>query len=90
MNIYDKITSCEKIACFIEGPNINNIVFLYKKDMLKSQFYDVTLSTVDNCAKTFLINDVLIYGYETLYSKEAKPLFSGSYAELQKTMRSVI
>ena len=90
MNIYDKITSCEKIACFIEGPNINNIVFLYKKEMLKSQFYDATMSFIDNYAKSFLIKEVTICGYETEYSKEIKSLFSGSYTELQKVIRGVI
>lgn len=64
MNIYDKITNCEKIICFIEGDNVKLMTILYKKEMLKSQFYDNTITFVDNCAKTFLIKEVTICGYE--------------------------
>lgn len=90
MNIYDKITSCDKITCFIEGDNIKSVTILYKKEMLKSQFYDATISFVDNYAKTFLIKEVIICGYETENSKLLKSLFSGSYAKLQKSIRGVI
>lgn len=90
MNIYDKITSCDKITCFIEGDNINSVTILYKKEILKSQFYDAVISFVDNCAKSFLIKEVTICGYETENSKELKSLFSGSYTKLQKTIRGVI
>lgn len=90
MNIYDKITNCEKIICFIEGDNVKHISILYKKEMLKSQFYDATITVVANYAKSFLIKEVTICGYETENSKELKSLFSGSYIKLQKTIRGVI
>lgn len=90
MNIYDKITSCEKIVCFIEGVNIKGMAIFYKKAMLKSQFYDAIMSFIDNSAKSFLIKEVIICGYETENSKELKSLFSGSYTKLQKLIRGVI
>lgn len=90
MNIYDKITNCEKIICFIEGDNIKNVTVLYKKELLKSQFYNATMSLIDNCAKSFLIKEVMICGYETENSKVLKSLFSGSYTKLQKSIRGVI
>lgn len=90
MNIYDKITSCDKITCFIEGDNIRSVTILYKKEMLKSQFYDATISLIDNCTKSFLIKEVTICGYETENSNTLKSLFSGSYTKLQKSIRGVI
>lgn len=90
MNIYDKITSCDKITCFIEGDNIKSVTILYKKELLKSQFYDATMSLIDNYARSFLIKEVIICGYETENSIHLKSLFSGSYTELQKTIRGVI
>lgn len=90
MNIYDKITNCEKIICFIEGENIKSVTILYKKELLKSQFYNATMSLIGNYAKSFLIKEVTICGYETENSKELKPLFSGSYTKLQKSIRGVI
>lgn len=90
MNIYDKITGCDKITCFIEGDNIKSVTILYKKEMLKSQFYDAIMSLIDNSAKSFLIKEVVICGYETENSKTLKSLFSGSYTKLQKAIRGVI
>lgn len=90
MNIYDKIISCDKITCFIEGDNIKSVTILYKKEMLKSQFYDATMSLIDNYTKSFLIKEVTLCGYETENSKELKSLFSGSYTKLQKAIRGVI
>lgn len=90
MKLYDKITNCDKITCFIEGDNIKSVIILYKKEMLKSQFYDATMSLIDNYAKSFLIKEVTICGYETENSTVLKPLFSGSYTKLQKTIRGVI
>ena len=90
MNIYDKITSCDKITCFIEGDNFKSVTILYKKKMLKSQFYDATITFIDNCAMSFLIKEVTICGYETENSKELKSLFSGSCVKLQKAIRGVI
>lgn len=90
MNIYDKITNCDKIICFIEGDNINSVTILYKKEMLKSQFYNATISLINNYAKSFLIKEVTICGYETENSKLLKSLFSGSYVKLQKSIRGVI
>lgn len=90
MNIYDKITNCEKITCFIEGDNINCVTLYYKKKMSKIQFYDATISFIDNCAKSFLLKEVTICGYKTENSKVLKTLFSGSYIELQKLFREVI
>ena len=89
MNIYDKITNCDKITCFIEGDNVKNVTMLYKKEMLKSQFFDATISLIDNYAKTFLIKEVIICGYETENSNTLKSLFSGSYTKLQKSIRGV-
>lgn len=90
MNIYDKITSCEKIICFIEGANINCMSMFYKKEMLKSQFYYVTLSFIDNTANSIPIKCITICGYETENSKELKSLFTGSHIKLQKLIRGVI
>lgn len=90
MNIYDKITNCEKIVCFIEGVNIKGMTIFYKKELMKSQFYDATITFVDNCTKSFLIKEITICGYETENSKELKSLFSGSYIKLQKAIREVI
>lgn len=90
MNIYDKITNCEKIICFIVGDNIKSVTILYKKEMLESQFYDATMSHIDNYAKSFLIKEVTICGYETEDSKTLKSVFSGSYTKLQKTIRGVV
>lgn len=90
MSIYDKITNCEKIICFIEGENFKSITILYKKEMLKSQFYDATMSLINNSAKTCLIKEVIINGYETENCKVLKPVFSGTYTKLQKAIRGVI
>lgn len=90
MNIYDKITSCDEIICFIEGDNFKSVTFLYKKEMLKSQFYDATMSFIDNYAKSFLIKEVVINGNETENGILHKSLFSGSYVKLQKAIRGVI
>lgn len=90
MNIYDKITSCDKIAIFIEGSNTNSILFIYKKDMLKTQFYEAIISLIGKFANTFFITSVTLCGYETEDSKELKTLFAGSYIELQKLIRGVI
>lgn len=91
MNIYDKITNCEKIACFIDGSNINQISVIYKKDMVKTHYYyDAVISMINSTAKHFLIEDITICGYETVNSKQTKSIFKGSYTELQKAMRGVI
>ena len=90
MNIYDKITNCEKIVCFIEGSNTNSILIIYKKDMLKTQFYEAAISLIDKFANTFLITTVTLCGYETENSKELKTIFTGTYTNLQKAMRGVI
>lgn len=87
MNIYDKITSCDKIVCFIEGSNTNSILIIYKKDMLKTQLYDAIISLIDKFANTFLITTVTLCGYETENSKELKTIFNGSYTNLQKNIR---
>ena len=90
MNIYEKITKCDKIACFIDGSTINHISIIYKKDMLKTQYYDAVISIINSIAKHFLIEDITICGYETVNSKQTKSIFKGSYTELQKAMRGVI
>lgn len=90
MNIYDKITGCEKIVCFIEGANINSISIFYKKELLKSQFYYVVLSYIDNIANNVPVKDITISGYETENSIVLKPLFSGNHIKLQKAIRGVI
>lgn len=90
MNIYDKITSCDKIACFIDGNSINHISVIYKKDMLKTQYYEAVISIINSTAKHFLIEDITLCGYETVNSKEMKSIFNGSYTKLQKLIRGVI
>lgn len=90
MNIYDKITECDKIVCFIEGANIKGMSIFYKKEMLKSQFYFATLSFINDATENFPIKCITICGYETENSKILKSIFSGSYEELVKAMRSVI
>lgn len=90
MNIYDKLTSCEKIVCFIEGVNINCMSIFYKKELLKSQFYYVILAFIDNTAKNIPIKCITICGYETENSKELKSLFTGNHIKLQKLIRDVI
>lgn len=90
MNIYDKITSYDKITCFIEGSNTNSILIIYKKDMLKTQFYEAVISLIDKFANTFLITSVTLCGYEMENSKELKTIFTGSYTNLQKLIRGVI
>lgn len=90
MNIYDKIMNCEKIACFIDGSNISHISIIYKKDMLKTQYYEAVISIINSTAKHFLIEDITICGYETVNSTQTKSIFKGSYTELQKAMRGVI
>lgn len=90
MNIYDKITNCDKIVCFIEGLNTNSILIIYKKDMLKTQFYEAVISLIDKFANTFLITTVTLSGYETVNSKEMKSIFKDSYTKLQKLIRGVI
>ena len=90
MNIYDKITNCEKIACFIDGSNIDHISVIYKKGMLKTQYYEAVISAIDSIAKHFLIEDITLCGYETVNSKEMKSIFKGSYTTLQKLIRGVI
>ena len=90
MNVYDKITDCDKIVCFIDGSNINQISVIYKKDMLKTQFYDAVISIIDSTAKHFLIEDITLCGYETVNSKEIKSIFKGCYTKFQKILRGVI
>lgn len=90
MNIYDKITNCEKIVCFIDGSNINHISVIYKKDMLKTQYYEAVISIIDSTTKHFLIEDIKLCGYETVNSKEIKSIFEGSYTKLQKLIRGVL
>lgn len=90
MNIYDKITNCDKITCFIEGSNTNSILIIYKKDMLKTQFYEAIISLIDRFASIFLITTVTLCGYEMENSKELKTIFTGSYTDLQKLIRGVI
>lgn len=90
MNIYDKITSYDKITCFIEGSNTNSILIIYKKDMLKTQFYEAAISLIDRFASTFLITTVTLCGYETENCKELKTIFNGSYTNLQKLIRGVL
>lgn len=90
MNIYDKITNCEKIICFIDGDNINHISLFYKKDKSKTQYYEAVISIIDSIAKHFLIEDITLCGYETVNSKEMKSIFKGCYTKLQKTIRGVI
>lgn len=90
MNIYDKISNCDKIVCFIEGANINCISMFYKKEMLASQFYFTILTFIGDAATNIPIKDIIICGYETENSKTLKSLFSGNYAKLQKAMRGVI
>ena len=90
MNIYDKITSCDKIVCFIEGVNINCMSIFYKKKVLESQFYLATMTFIADTATNFPIKEITICGYETENSKTLKSLFSGNYVELQKAMRGVI
>lgn len=90
MNIYDKITIFDKITCFIEGFNTNSVLIIYKKDMLKTQYYEAVISLIDKFANTFLITTVTLCGYEAENSKELKTIFTGSYTELQKLIRGVI
>lgn len=90
MNIYDKITNCDKITCFIEGYNTNSILIIYKKDMLKTQFYEAIVSLIDKFVNIFSIKTVTLCGYETENSKELKSIFTGSYTELQKLIRGVL
>lgn len=90
MNIYDKITKYDKIVCFIEGSNTNSILIIYKKDMLKTQFYEAVISLIDRFASTFLITVVTLCGYEKENSKELKTIFNGSYTYLQNLIRGVI
>ena len=91
MSIYDKITNCDKIVCFINGSNINHISVIYKKDMVKTHFfYDAVISIIDSTAKHFLIEDITLCGYETVNSKEIKSIFKGCYTNFQKLLRGVI
>lgn len=90
MSIYDKITNCEKIVCFIDGSNINHISVIYKKDMLKTQYYEAVISIINSTAKHFLIEDITLCGYEAVNSKVLQSIFKGSYTKLQKLIRGVI
>lgn len=90
MNIYDKITNCDKIICFIEGANIKGMSIFYKKEMFKSRFYFAIMAFIDDTTKNFPIKCITICGYTTEDSKTLKSLFSGTYTELQTAIRGVI
>ena len=90
MNIYDKITNCEKIVCFIEGCHINQISIIYKKNMMTTLFYDEVISIIDSVAKHCLIEDITLCGYEREDSKKMNMIFKGGYIELQELIRGGI